>query len=196
MCRRSPVREARCARWRGVLMGSSLLVAASMEAFGCGHPSCESLMPLCRCLQGHTNWVTGLAFSPDGTQMASVSYDGTVKVWDMANPDNFQTFLEHTDRVIRVAWSPDGRTLASCGYDKTIWFWNVKEGKARTVLYGHSGAIFTLAFTPDSRRLVSGSEDGTVRVWGRRKRRVSEHYQWLCGLSPRYRLESQLHATG
>ena len=118
-----------------------------------------------RVLAGHKHWVTGLAFSPDGTQFASASYDGTIKLWDMTNGNCLQTFSEHTARVMRVSWSPDGRTLASCSFDRTIRFWDLKEGRSRMVLQGHTETISNLAFTPDSRTLLSSSFDGTLRVW-------------------------------
>jgi WD40 repeat protein/transcriptional regulator with XRE-family HTH domain len=120
--------------------------------------------PCARRLSGHTQWVAGLAFAPDGV-LASGSYDGTVKLWDTTSASCLQTFSGHADRVIRVLWSPDGRTLASCSVDHTIRFWDVAEGRARMVLQGHTDVVPSLVFTPDSRTLLSGSNDGTVRVW-------------------------------
>jgi WD40 repeat protein/transcriptional regulator with XRE-family HTH domain len=117
-----------------------------------------------RRLSGHTHWVAGLAFAPDGV-LASGSYDGTVKLWDTTSGSCLQTFSGHSDRVIRVVWSPDGRTLASCSVDHTIRLWDDEEGRSRMVLQGHTDVVSNLAFTPDSRTLLSGSNDGTVRVW-------------------------------
>jgi len=117
-----------------------------------------------RRLWGHTHWVAGLAFAPDGV-LASGSYDGTVKLWDTTSGSCLKTFSGHWDRVIRVVWSPDGRTLASCSVDHTIRLWDDEEGRSRMVLQGHTAVVTNLAFTPDSRTLLSGSNDGTVRVW-------------------------------
>jgi WD40 repeat protein/transcriptional regulator with XRE-family HTH domain len=117
-----------------------------------------------RRLSGHTHWVAGLAFAPDGV-LASGSYDGTVKLWDTTSGSCLQTFSGHSDRVIRVVWSPDGHTLASCSVDHTIRLWDEEEGRSRMVLQGHTAVVSNLAFTPDSRTLLSGSNDGTVRVW-------------------------------
>jgi WD40 repeat protein/transcriptional regulator with XRE-family HTH domain len=121
-----------------------------------------------RCVQtlaAHSHWVNGLAFAPDGTQFASASYDGTVKVWDVASGRCLETFTEHTDRVMLVEWSPDGRTLASCGFDHAIWLREMPACRSRGVLQGHAGIVTDVAFTPDSRTLISGSDDGTVKVW-------------------------------
>lgn len=118
-----------------------------------------------RVLTGHTNYIMGVSFAPDGQHLASASVDGTVKLWDIHTGACLQTFSEHTAPAIRVQWSPDGGTLASSGYDATIRFWDVQTGNASKVLVGHTGLITNLVFTPDSRTLVSGSYDGTVRVW-------------------------------
>jgi WD domain, G-beta repeat len=76
-------------------------------------------------LSGHTNWVTSLAFAPDGRTLASASWDQTVKLWEMTNGSLLQTLSGHTDRAFRVAWSPDGRTVANCGDDGAITLWDL-----------------------------------------------------------------------
>jgi len=116
-------------------------------------------------IRGHTDWVDALAFAPDTSALASASWDGAVKLWEVSSGHLQQTLSGHTDRVGRLAWSSDGRTLASGGRDQTIWLWDVVQRSYRAALYEHSGPIYGLAFTPDSRSLLSGSEDGTVRVW-------------------------------
>src|SRR5207248_2893166 len=68
-----------------------------------------------RTLQGHTGWVTSVAFSPDGQRLASASWDQTVKVWDATTGQVVRTFKGHTGQVLSVAFSPDGRRLAFGG---------------------------------------------------------------------------------
>src|SRR5438874_2715514 len=64
-------------------------------------------------LQGHTNAVVSVAFSPDGKTLASASYDGTLKLWDMTTGKERATLGKYTGCVGCVAISPDGKTLAS-----------------------------------------------------------------------------------
>ena len=116
-------------------------------------------------LMGHTDWVFTLAFTPDGRTLASGSWNGTVKFWEVASGRVRETLTGHTGRVWAVAWSPDGRTVANCEWDHTIWLWDVERRSYRAVLHGHSAGVHGLAFTPDSLSLLSGSDDGALRVW-------------------------------
>ena len=64
-------------------------------------------------LQGHTNAVVAVAFSPDSKTLASASYDGTLKLWDMTTGKERATLGEYKGCLGCVAFSPDGKTLAS-----------------------------------------------------------------------------------
>ena len=72
-------------------------------------------------LPGHTEWVFSVAFSPDGTTLASSSWDGTVRLWNVTTGQEEATFTAHTYWVPSVAFSPDGSTLASGGSAILLW---------------------------------------------------------------------------
>ena len=83
---------------------------------------------------GHTDWAYGVDFSPDGEQLASGSYDNTVRLWDVATGKaQGEPLKGHTDRVQGVAFSPDGKLLASASNDKTVRLWDVESGKPRVI---------------------------------------------------------------
>ena len=74
-------------------------------------------------LTGHTNWVSSVAFSPDGKLLASGSYDNTIRLWNVETGEPIQVLAGHTTGVISVAFSPDGKLLASGSDDHTIRLW-------------------------------------------------------------------------
>ncbi|MFO7566389.1 MAG: hypothetical protein R6X02_27350, partial [Enhygromyxa sp.] len=72
-------------------------------------------------LQGHEHGVSGVAWSPDGTRLASSSWDNTVRVWDAHDGTLVSTLQGHEHGVSGVAWSPDGTRLASCSDAIGLW---------------------------------------------------------------------------
>jgi hypothetical protein len=74
--------------------------------------------------RGHTDWVDGVAWSPDSTRIASASSDKTAQVWDAANGGHVFVYNGHTNYVVTTAWSPDGTRIASSSYDDTVQIWS------------------------------------------------------------------------
>jgi WD40 repeat protein len=116
-------------------------------------------------LTGHTDFVTSVAFSPDGTRLASGSHDNTVKLWDATTGAVIQTLTGHTGEVTSVAFSPDGARLASGSNDKKVKLWDAKTGAVVQALTGHTGGVARVAFSPDGARLASKDQKQRVKVW-------------------------------
>ncbi len=118
-------------------------------------------------LRGHSDWVSNVAFSPDGKTLASGSADNTIILWDVASRQPIgQPLSAHSDYVLSVAFSPDGKTLASASNDQTIILWDVASRQPiGQPLSGHSSAVFSVAFSPDGKTLASGSLDNTIILW-------------------------------
>ena len=115
-------------------------------------------------LSGHEDYVTSVAFSPDGTTVASGAGDGTVRLWDVATETGI--ILDVPWRVGSVAFSPDGATLAvGTGDGGTIQLWDVATKTDIATFSGHASMVFSLAFSPDGTILASGSGDKTIQLW-------------------------------
>ena len=117
------------------------------------------------CLTGHKSWVRSVAFSPDGSTIATGSDDKTIRFWDARTGAPKNTITEYTSSVRSVAFSPDGSTIATGGSDDTIRLWDARTGAHKRILTGHTSYILSVAFSPDGRTIASGSDDDTIRLW-------------------------------
>ena len=84
---------------------------------------------LYRALQGHTDVIHRLAWSPDGRMLASLSADTTIRIWDAETGNLCQMLEGHSGLIYDVTWSPAGQMLASTSLDQTTRLWNIKNGK-------------------------------------------------------------------
>jgi WD40 repeat protein len=111
----------------------------------------------------------GVAFSPDGTRLASGSQEGLVTVWDASTGKEFLMLRGHARAVSSVAFSPDGDRIASASQDHTVKIWDASTGQEVLALSGFDEPVESVAFSPDGRYLASGrglhGEPGRVNVW-------------------------------
>ncbi|NMC34731.1 MAG: CHAT domain-containing protein [Veillonellaceae bacterium] len=111
----------------------------------------------------HDDYITSVAFSPDGKWVISGSWDHTVRVWEAATGTEIAR-MTHDGSVDSVAFSPDGKWVVSGSGDGTARVWEAATGTeiARMI---HDGFVDSVAFSPDGKWVISGSGDNTARVW-------------------------------
>ena len=126
--------------------------------------------PLATPLTGDRKPTYSVAYSPDGHTLASSSYDGTIRFWDVADPGHPRALgkVKTGSTVLSVAFSPDGRTLASGSSDGRLRLWDMTH-PADPRLVGRVLAgllpINSVAFSPDGRTVATGGDDGEVWLW-------------------------------
>jgi WD40 repeat protein len=115
-------------------------------------------------LRGHDKPVQSVAFSPDGSQIASGSLDQTVRIWNAQTGHVIGEPFRGHDMVWSVAWSPTSPRIAS-GSGDTVVVWDTNTRERVALLERHEYSILCVAYSPDGSRLVSGSRDGEIHIW-------------------------------
>jgi WD40 repeat protein len=117
---------------------------------------------LSRVLEGHADVVQSLAFSPDGTRLASGEFR-VVRVWGTAEWDLRWTLGPHADRVLALAFSPDGKRLAAGGglpsESGEVKLWDLETGRLLWSAAPHSDTVLALDFAPDGAAIFTGGAD-------------------------------------
>ena len=145
-----------------------------------------------------SNRVISLAFSPDGTHLATGRLDRSVRLWDTSG--NSEPILLQKQSLSRdllrshqelvggpdvLLFSPNGKILA-CGAGQHVKLWDTTTGELLTTFTAHIGFIEYLAFSTDGSTLASASKDGTIKYWNINTGKpitshITRHTPWIKG---------------
>src|SRR5581483_2476645 len=119
--------------------------------------------------RGHTGLVRDVAWSPDGTRIASAGDDGTGQVWNAVTGRMLLVYKGHSGAVYAVAWSSDGTRIASGGNDKKMQVWDAATGKSLGIYGERYSSVDAIVWSPDGTYIASVTEDmndgKTLQVW-------------------------------
>jgi WD40 repeat protein len=119
---------------------------------------------LVQTFKGHRAWVNGIAFSPDGSSIATSSDDRTVRVWDFTTGDEVRRW-SGADNFQGVAFTPDGSRVVAGSHGGTATVWLVADGRETLVLRGHEKLVHSVRCDAAGQWLATASADNTAAVW-------------------------------
>ena len=117
---------------------------------------------------------TSIAWSPDGTRVATGSHEKLAEAWEATTGKRIITLRGHRGPITGVSWSPDGKLLATSSEDKTARVWDAKTGRVLLTLR-HVSGLRSVAWSPDGKRLATGGKD--ARSWDARTGRLVRFFR-------------------
>ncbi|MGI0486099.1 NB-ARC domain-containing protein [Pantanalinema rosaneae CENA516] len=108
--------------------------------------------------------VVSLAFSPDGTILATSDNQGWFYLWQISTGQQLRAVHAHQDWIFSIAFHPTGDCLITGSLDCSLKVWQVASGDCLRTIQVHRGGVATVAFSPDGQWLASGSSDRTITL--------------------------------
>ncbi len=115
-------------------------------------------------LKKHTDWVTAVAFSPNGKVLATADRNGGVILWDPDNGQELFMLTGHKSSITALSWRDDSKLLASASEDGSVKLWEPQEGKQIKSWNAHPPGVLCVSYSHEG-RLVTCGRDGAVIIW-------------------------------
>lgn len=121
-------------------------------------------------MAGHTDIITGLSLSPDGSYVLSNAMDNTLRIWDIrpfAPQERCVKILQghqhnFEKNLLRCCWSPDGSKVSAGSADRFVYIWDTTTRRILYKLPGHNGSVNDVDFHPKEPIILSCSSDKQI----------------------------------
>ena len=152
-----------------------VVVSAGVDGVGRVHDAAKG--DLIATLVGHSQQITSLDFSHDGTKLVTASGDRTARIWDPcswsgardgASPSAWLsrvTLVGHKASLLHAEFSPDSTLVLTSSSDRTARVWDAQTGECLVSHAGHDGAVNVARFSARGFILATAGSDKTARVW-------------------------------
>jgi len=146
-----------------ILVYNTTMLKGYNEPFQFKFTDVPSIMPI-KSLEGHKDGVSCVSLSPDGNYIASSSYYGEIKLWELKTGKVLWALKGHDNRVYAITITSDGKYVLSGSWDKSIKIWNLKNGKLVRKI-GVDSSVHALRNSPDNRYILGAMDQHTAKVW-------------------------------
>lgn len=113
---------------------------------------------------GHTDAITSLSYSKDGTRLLTTSFDNTARIWDVATGKQLHVLKGHSWWVWDAAFSPDETSVVTASQDGTALVWNLEDGSKGHPFSEHQGPVYSVAYSTDG-EIATGGYDKRIFLW-------------------------------
>ncbi len=107
-----------------------------------------------------------ITLHPGGTQVASITMDGTLSLWNAETNKKNDLWKGLQTGVTCMAFDSQGLYLATGHDNREVKLWNFKTGVELTTFSEHTGSVQSVVFSPSGDRIVSAGKDSKIRIWG------------------------------
>jgi WD40 repeat protein len=107
-------------------------------------------------LEGHTDWVRTVDYSPDGRTLASAGNDRQICLWSAASGAKLEVLPLHQAPIASIRYSPDGMLLSAVGFEGSVRTYDTQTKQLLAKLPAPCEDMRALAFSPDGQLLAAG----------------------------------------
>lgn len=136
----------------------------------------NSFHPILIPAKGHSDGILKLKFSPRGSQLATASFDGTAKVWDVKSGKLILDIDSHKGELTSIDYSPDGKFLATASLDGTAKIWDVTTGNQVHDFNEDIGWVYSVNYSPDGNSIIICADSTTI-IWDLKKRKEKVRFK-------------------